>query len=108
MSEITMQQLKEQRLTPAEKFVLGKVKSAKPIEPHENGDVWWVSDGGEWLFGQKLEYSHLNVSWDYVWSVLEEKYNLSIEEIKQLLTKLLYKYTNNGQLEVAIANVYRI
>ena len=107
MSEISMQQLKEQRLTPAERFVLDKIKGVKPDEPNEFGNVWWRKDG-EWLFGQKLEYSHLNVSWDCIWSVLEEKYNLSIEETEQLLTKLLYKYTNNGKLEVAIANVYRI
>jgi hypothetical protein len=38
-TNITMQQLKEQRATPAEKFVLEKIKGAKAGEADKNGSV---------------------------------------------------------------------
>ena len=41
-----MQQLKEQRMSPAEKFVLEKIKGAIPSEPDTYGSVNWYKDGG--------------------------------------------------------------
>jgi hypothetical protein len=100
MSEISMQQLKEQRLTPAEKFVLGKISGARPTAPDVNGRVSWNGKDGEWLYIQGFKNGAIWVSYKYIWSVLEKEYSLSYDEIQQLLTKLLYKYTNNGQLKI--------
>ena len=48
MKNISMQQLKKQRLTPAEKFVLDIIMALTPSEPDYLGDVKWYKDG--WFF----------------------------------------------------------
>ncbi len=97
---ISMQELKEQRLTPAEKFVLDKVKGAKAGKPNENGDVSWYDKDGRWLFEQDFKSGRLWVENLSFYSVLRREYSLKNDEIDELLTKLLHKYTNNGQLKV--------
>lgn len=99
MGEITMQQLKEQRLTPAEKFVLDAIKGVKAREPDSYGNVVWYKDDKR-LFAQYFKRGKFWVSYKHIWSVLEEDHVLKDKEITQLLTKLLYKYTNNGQLKI--------
>ena len=99
---ISMQQLKKQRATPAEKFVLDTIKGAKADEPDEDGNVEWFGKDGNWLFEQDFRGGCFWMSWDYIRSALEERYGLSYGETKQLLTKLLNKYTNNGQLKIQI------
>ncbi len=94
-----MQQLKEQRLTPAEKFVLEAIKDIRPTKPDSLGDVKWYKDS-KWILVQSFGGGYLWVSYDYIRSVLEKEYGLKNDEIKQLLTKLLYKYTNNGKLKI--------
>ena len=98
MSEISMQQLKEQRLTPAEKFVLDAIKGAKPKEPDMNSSVVWCKNG-EWVFTQNFSDGYLFLGSETSW-YLEIVFNLNFDEIQQLLTKLLYKYTNNGELKI--------
>jgi hypothetical protein len=100
MSEITMQQLKEQRLTPTEKFVLDKIKGAKASEPDEYGNITWCDKDGNWLFEQNFTSGNLWVNNSSVYAVLRMEYGLNYDEIIQLLTKLLYKYTNNGELKI--------
>jgi hypothetical protein len=100
-TNISMQQLKQQRMSPAEKFVLEKIKGVKPDKPNEFGNVWWHKDS-EWLFEQDSKSSYLWVSNNIIWFVLEDKYGLNYNEILQLLTKLLHKYTNNGQLTIMV------
>ncbi len=99
MSEITMQQLKEQRLTPAEKFVLVKIKGAIPSEPNTYGSVNWYKDGW-WLFTQDFEDSCLYFSLTDINTPLRRYHGLSDDEMMQLLSRLLHKYTNNGQLKI--------
>ena len=99
MSEISMQQLKEQRLTPAEKFVLDKVKGAKACEPNEDGIIYFEKDGIS-LFGQDFYLGCLAISVGEIQLVLEGKYGLNHKEIQEMLTKLLYKYTNDGELRI--------
>ncbi len=94
-----MQQLKQQRLTPAEKFVLDAIKGVEPSNPDWCGDVAWYKDG-KWLFSQSFNYAHLLINHNYFCSILLKKYGLNKSEITQLLTKLLHKYTNNGNLEI--------
>jgi hypothetical protein len=96
---ISMQQLKEQRLTPAEKFVLDKVKGVKPNET-AYGTRWCKDD--KWLFKQNFESGDLYVNYNAIWVVLAKEYNLNSNEILSLLTKLLHNYTNNGQLKIMI------
>ncbi len=93
-----MQQLKEQRMSPAEKFVLETIKGAKAGESNENGDVEWSKDG-EWLFIQYFKYNTLWVRNKKIWSVLAKEYNLNHNEIQQLINNVMYKHTNNGQLK---------
>jgi hypothetical protein len=101
-SNISMQKLKEQGLTPAEKFVLDKIKGVKPNEPYENGDVRWSNKDYGWLFTQDFEFGYLYFSWVDIDTPLRRYHGLSSSEIKQLLTKLLYKYTNNGKLIIRV------
>ena len=97
-----MQQLKEQRATPAEKFVLDTIKGVKAEKPNRGGtSVHWYKDGN-WLFEQDFRGGCFWVSWVHIRSALEERYGLSYGETEQLLTKLLTKYTNNGQLKIQI------
>jgi hypothetical protein len=95
-----MQQLKEQRMSPAEKFVLGKFKGARPSKQDEFGYVDWYKDG-ECLFTQSFKSTHLWVNLN-ICSVLRKECGIGYGEIEQLLGKLLYKYTNNGQLTIQI------
>lgn len=95
-----MQQLKEQRMSPAEKFVLEKIKGAIPSEPDTYGSVNWYKDGW-WLFTQDFGDSCLYFSLTDINTPLRRYHGLSDSEIYQLLTKLLYKYTNNGQLKIS-------
>ncbi len=97
-----MQQLKEQRLTPAEKFVLDKIKGVKPSELDKDGSVWCYKDGN-YLFRQSFTSGYLFVSLSNIWSVLVKDYGFSYDETQQLLSKLLYKYTNNGKLEIKLS-----
>ncbi len=97
-SKITMQQLKQQRLTPAEKFVLEAIKDVKPGRINQDGSVSWYSKDDKWLFGQDFDGGRLWIDDFHIWLVLKKEYHLNEIEIQQLLTKLLYKYTNNGQL----------
>ena len=94
-----MQQLKEQRMTPAEKFVLDVIKDIRPTKPDSLGDVKWYKDD-KWVLVQSFGGGYLWVSYDYIRSVLEVDYCLNNSEITQLLTKLLYEYTNNGKLKI--------
>jgi len=105
MNEISMQQLKGQRLTPAEKFVLGKVKGAKPSEPDEDGNIRWVDKDGKGLFKQVFSLGALYINYHSVWWVLETKHGLNNDEIQKLIKNVMYKYTNNGQLTPKFANL---
>ncbi len=86
-------------MSPAEKFVLEKIKGVKADEPSKNGDVVWRNKYGS-VFVEKQAKQLLIVSNKNICRRLSEEYTLSYDEIQQLLTKLLYKYTNKGQLEV--------
>jgi hypothetical protein len=94
---ITMQKLKQQRLNPAEKFVLETIKGVRPGEPDKYGNIRWFKDGIG-LFIQDFKINVLWVNYDYIWSVLEKKYGLNDNEIQQLINNVMYKYTNNGKL----------
>ncbi len=98
-TNISMQQLKEQRLTPAEKFVLDTIKGVKASEPDKNGNIAWYKYDKR-LFAQYFKRGKLLVSYKHIWSVLEEDYVLKDEEIQQLINNVMYKYTNNGQLKI--------
>jgi len=98
-NKFSMQQLKQQRMTSAEKFVLDTIKGVRPNEPDRHGNLRRHKNGN-CLFIQDFEDSLLEVSYLNIWFVLEKEYGLNINEKNQLITKLLYKYTNNGQLKV--------
>ncbi len=95
-----MQQLKEQRMSPAEKFVLDTIKGVKASKPDENGDVRWFNKDGGWLFTQDFKSGYVEVSWIDIVTPSIRYHGLNHDEIQQLLTKLLHKYTNNGQLRI--------
>jgi hypothetical protein len=99
-TNITMQKLKEQRLTPAEKFVLDTIKGVRPGEPDKDGYVYWCKD--DELFIQDFKYGNLWVSHKHIWRVLVKEYSLSYGEVQQLINNVMYKYTNNGQLKPQI------
>jgi len=100
-TNISMQQLKQQRLTPAEKFVLNKVKGVRSSNPNVIS-VYWYNKDDEWLFIQNFKYGVLLVKRKYICSVLCKEYGFKYGEIEQLLTKILHKYTNNGQLKISL------
>ncbi len=96
-----MRQLKEQRLSPACKFVLEIIKGMKAREPDKFGNVEWFDKDGKWILAQNFKYGCLWVMG--YWVFLIKGYGLNNEEIKQLLTRLLHKYTNNGILKIKLA-----
>ncbi len=97
---ISMQQLKEQRLTPAEKFVLETIKGAKAGEPDKDGNVRWYKDE-KCILRQVFSFNLLGVNYDAFMSKLRTD-GLSYDESKRLITRLLHKHTNNGQLKIEI------
>jgi hypothetical protein len=102
-TKISMQQLKQQRATPAEKFVLDTIKGVRPGEPDKDGSIYWIDgENDNRLFRQNFKNNYLWVSYDYILEDLKYHYGLSYDDMEQLLTKLLYKYTNKGQLKISL------
>jgi hypothetical protein len=102
MKNISMQQLKEQRLTPAEKFVLETISGARSATTDLDGYILWYKNG-TFIFHQNLKKGKLMVD-TILQMILKEGFGLDYDEIQVLLNKLLYKFTNNGQLEVVMGN----
>ena len=94
---ISLKELKKNRLTPAERFVLEAIEGAKP-KTYPSGDVDWCKDGKVLMWkhftGGYLYVSHI------IWSVLFEKFGLSYGETNDLLANLLYDYIDNDKLEI--------
>ena len=95
---ISLKELKKNRLTPTERFVLETIEGCKP-ETLSNGNVNWRKDGN-YLCRQDFKKMALYISYQYIWSVLEKQFGLNYDETKDLLTNLLYDYTNKGQLKI--------
>ena len=95
---ISLKELKKNRLTPAEKWVLERIEGAKP-KTYPSGNVDWYKDDN-WLFQQDFKHGLLLVSYNNIESVLEDDFGLNDDEIKDLLTNLLYDYTNKGKLKI--------
>ena len=97
---ISLKELKKNRLTPTEKWVLKRIEGAEPTTL-SNGNVEWRKDG-KLLLKQDFKKGYLWVSYDRIWGVLGEKFGLKDNEIIELLTNLLYDYTNNDKLKVML------
>ena len=93
---ISLKELKKNRLTPAEKWLLETIEGCEP-EKQSNGDVYWYKDSN-WLFQQDFKNGLLGASFCSIWSVLEEQFGLNDDEIKELINNVMYDYTNNGSL----------
>ena len=94
---ISLKELKKNRMTPAEKWVMERIEGAEP-RTLGNDNVVWRKDG-MWLFRQDFKNGFLRVVYS-VWEVLREDFGLNDNEILELLTNLLYDYTDNGKLKV--------
>ena len=94
---ISFKELKKNRLTPAEKWVLERIEGVKP-ETYSSGNVEWFKDG-TWLFKEDFKRGYLYVNYNIALD-LNEKFGLSYNEVHQLLTNILYDYTDNGKLEI--------
>jgi hypothetical protein len=105
--QISMQQLKEQRATPAEKFVLNTIKGAKAGEPDEYGNITWRDKDGNWLFKQCFKHGYLWVSYDYILEDLKYHYGLNHIGIRQLINNVMCKHTNNGQLTLNLVSIMK-
>ena len=97
---ISLKELKKNRLTPPEKWVLETIDGCES-EINVFGNVLWAKDR-KGLFCQHFKSGELYVSYDIIWLVLETKFGLSRDETEDLLTNLLYDYTDNGKLKIAI------
>lgn len=95
---ISLKELKKNRLSPAEKWVLETIEGVKS-EIDDDGNVWWYKDS-KWLFTQYFKNELLDVSFCCIWGVLEKVFGLTYDEMFDLLTNLLYDYTDNGKLTV--------
>ena len=94
--KISLKELKKNRLTPTEKWVLSTIEGVKP-ETNEYGNVVWRKDGKQ-LFTQNLKIGCLAVSCYSIWVVLEKEFGLNYNEIQELIKNVMYDYTNNGEL----------
>lgn len=96
---ISLKELKKNRLTPTEKWVLETIEGVKP-KTNSYGNVEWYNKDGEWLFTQGFWYGELVVSFHSIWSVLERKFSLKHTEIQELINNAMYDYTDNGKLKI--------
>lgn len=94
---ISLKELKKNRLTPAEKWVLERIDGAEP-KTNKYGNVLWWEDG-VWLFTQNFKAGYLDVGHN-VWVVLREEFSLNNNEIHDILANLLYDYTNKGKFKI--------
>ena len=90
--------LSKKDISPAEKWVLETIDGVKPTKL-SSGNVDWCKDG-EWLFNQDFTYGRIDVSFCSIWKVLRDEFGLSNNENQELLTNLLYDYTDNGKLKI--------
>ena len=95
---ISLKELKKNRLTPTEKWVLETIEGVKPTKYSNDYVDWWKK--GKWLFqqdfvGGKLTVIRLNITY-----YLEKEFDLNDNEIFDLFTNLLYDYTDNGKLKI--------
>lgn len=97
MENITMQQLKQQRFSQATKFVSDTIKEVESGSLSD-GCVYWFKDGIT-FFGQDFKNRVLSIRSRLIFD-LKDDYNLSYSEIEQLLSKVMYNYTDNGNLKV--------
>ena len=95
---ISLKELKKNRMTPAEKFVLEIIEGVKP-KTNPDGNVDWYKDGN-WLFKQDFKNGYLWVSYNYIWSVLRNEFGLNYDEIQELIKNVMYDYTNKGKLTI--------
>jgi len=102
MENITMQQLKQQRFSQPTKFVNDTIKDVESGSLSD-GCMYWFKDGVA-LFAKDFKNRFLCV-WSDITLILKNEYNLSYSEIEQLLTKLLYEYTDNGNLKIKLVGV---
>ena len=96
---ISLKELKKNRLTPAEKWLLERIDSAEPeIQP--SGVVRWYNkdEDEELLFIQDFEKGYLWVSYQHIWKVLYNEFGFNDNEIQELIKNVMYDYTNNGEL----------
>ena len=97
-----MQKLKEQRVAPIKKIIIETIKDTKESTPGIFGEICWYSKDNIWLFSQDFGNCKLWVGGIFGLVKSTHNYNVIDKEMIQLLTKLLYEYTNNGQLEISI------
>ena len=95
---ISLKELKKNRLTPAERWVLERIDGCVP-KTYSNGVVYWYKDGKH-LFTQDFKNGYLWVSYKYIWSVLEEEFGLNYNEIQELIKNVMYDYTDKGKLKI--------
>ena len=95
---ISLKELKKNRLTPTERFVLETIEGCKP-ETLSNGDVDWCDKDGKLLFTQDFKNGWFDVNF-FIWFVLRDEFGLNDNEIIDLLTNLLYDYTDKGKLKI--------
>ena len=93
---ISLKELKKNRMTPAERWVLDTIEGVEPIKD-SYGDVDWNKDGN-WLFEQNFKNGFLWVNYPIIWKVLGEEFGLNYNEIIELIKNVMYDYTNNGSL----------
>lgn len=97
----SLKELKKNRLTPTEKWLLERTEGAKPIRL-STGNVDWCDKDYKWLFEQDFENSHLVVSLFNIVLGLNIEFGLNDNEIIDLLTNILRDYTDNGKLGVIV------
>lgn len=86
-------------ISPAEKWVLEHIEGAES-KTYSKGGVNWYKDD-KWLFTQDFKGECLWVSFS-IWSYLQEEFGLKVGEIIELLSKVLYDYTDNGKLKITL------
>ena len=96
---ISMKELKKNRLTPAEKWVLERFDGVDQ-KTNPDGIVYWYNEDSEWLLAKDFECNNLNINYYDIASVLEKEFGLNDNEIQELLANLLYDYTDNGRLKI--------
>lgn len=89
----------EDRIEEIKEFITSEIKGCQPMPINENDIVEWVDEDGYGVFAQDFSTGHLLVS-SRIWGTLVNYYHLNDSQIEGIISDVMYKYTNNGQLNV--------
>ena len=89
----------EDRIEEIKEFITSEIKGCQPMPINGDNIINWVSKDGSFIFSQCFGTGYLVIN-THIWNTLCDYYNLNNSQIEEIISDVMYKYTNNGQLKV--------